>query len=109
MDTKKGKLSIKPVQRVQLPPNWPNNTWKALHTAFNEIHRQNASGLSFEELYRTAYNMVLHKYGDMLYKGLQQVVDEHLSTVSQRVSSAHDENFLSELDKVWGDHKVSMS
>jgi hypothetical protein len=30
-------------------------TWKVLEDAINEIHNQNASGLSFEELYRWAH------------------------------------------------------
>ena len=41
--------------------DFANRTWQTLHDAIREIHRQNASGLSFEELYRNAYNMVLHK------------------------------------------------
>ncbi|CAI5526714.1 unnamed protein product [Closterium sp. Naga37s-1] len=35
-----------------------------LEGAIYRIYNHNASGLSFEELYRNAYNMVLHKYGD---------------------------------------------
>jgi cullin 3 len=30
----------------------PAKTWKILEDAIHEIHNQNASGLSFEELYR---------------------------------------------------------
>ena len=52
--------------------------------------------------------MVLHKYGDLLYNGLKQVVDEHLKEVAVGVSSAIDENFLNELNKAWSDHKISM-
>jgi len=64
--------------------------------------------LSFEELYRNAYNMVLHKYGDMLYDGLKGVVNDHLKVIALNVASAVDENFLSELNKSWNDHKISM-
>ena len=39
-------------------------------TAIGEIHNKNASSLSFEELYRNAYNLVLHKHGDLLYAGV---------------------------------------
>ena len=35
--------------------------WKSLRRAIDEIHNKNASVLSFEELYRNAYNLVLHK------------------------------------------------
>ena len=60
-------------------------------------NRANASGLSFEELYRNAYNMVLHKYGDLLYQGLCEVVDEHLASVAESIHT--NENFLAELHK----------
>lgn len=55
-------------------------TWDLLKRAIQEIQRKNNSGLSFEELYRNAYTMVLHKHGDKLYSGLKQVVVEHLQT-----------------------------
>ena len=89
-----------PITHVQMDPNYAQNTWKLLKGAIHEIHKQNASGLSFEELYRNAYNMVLHKYGDMLYQGLKEVVDEHLSLVAKDVAMSVDENFLVELNKV---------
>jgi cullin 3 len=53
-------------------------TWGLLKKAIQEIQRKNNSGLSFEELYRNAYTMVLHKHGDKLYAGLQEVVQHHL-------------------------------
>lgn len=57
--------------------------WDLLKRAIQEIQRKNNSGLSFEELYRNAYTMVLHKHGEKLYLGLKQVVTEHLqNTVS---------------------------
>ena len=35
-----------------MDPNYADKTWKVLEDAIAEIHNQNASGLSFEELYR---------------------------------------------------------
>ena len=43
--------------------------------------------------------MVLHKYGDRLYKGLQQVVDEHLKEVANDVAAANDDTFMDALNK----------
>lgn len=109
MATKKTKMIIKPFRnQVQMDPNYADNTWNLLKNAILEIHKQNASGLSFEELYRNAYNMVLHKYGDTLYNGLKSVVDEHLKGVANKVAAAIDDYFLQELNKSWQDHKVSM-
>ena len=50
-----------------------------LKNAIQEIQKKNNSGLSFEELYRNAYTMVLHKHGERLYNGLREVVTEHLT------------------------------
>ena len=72
-----------------------------------EIHRQNASGLSFEELYRNAYNMVLHKFGDKLYSGLTETITLHLKSVAGEVQAANDEQFLLELKDKWDKHKLS--
>ena len=55
-----------------------DNIWALLKNAIQEIQRKNNSGLSFEELYRNAYTMVLHKHGERLYTGLRDVVTEHL-------------------------------
>jgi len=109
MSGKKPKITIKHFRhQVQMDPEFANKTWNLLKGAIHEIHKQNASGLSFEELYRNAYNMVLHKYGDLLYSGLRQVVTDHLKEVSDNVSISLDNNFLNELNKAWSDHKVSM-
>jgi len=55
-----------------------NSIWTLLKNAIQEIQKKNNSGLSFEELYRNAYTMVLHKHGEKLYTGLREVVTDHL-------------------------------
>jgi len=57
--SKKTKINIKPFRnQVQMDPNYAGNTWKLLKNAIYEIHKQNASGLSFEELYRYIFMVV---------------------------------------------------
>lgn len=60
-------------------------TWEALKKAIGEIHKHNASQLSFEELYRSAYNLVLHKHGNLLYSGVAKVIHDHLALKAQLV------------------------
>lgn len=38
--------------RVVMDPKYADKTWKILEDAIHEIYNHNASGLSFEELYR---------------------------------------------------------
>lgn len=52
--------------------------------------------------------MVLHKYGEMLYNGLKQTVEDHLKDIATGVVGANDDNFLQDLNKAWNDHKISM-
>lgn len=52
--------------------------WRVLETALIEIHTKNASKLSFEELYRNAYKIVLKKKGDVLYEKVSQLEERWL-------------------------------
>ncbi|XP_055346043.1 cullin-3-like isoform X2 [Paramacrobiotus metropolitanus] len=86
-----------------------NDIWALLKSAIQEIQRKNNSGLSFEELYRNAYTMVLHKHGARLYEGLREVVTQHLGTqIRENVLKSLNDNFLTTLNQNWGDHTTSM-
>ncbi|KAL6724160.1 hypothetical protein Aduo_019073 [Ancylostoma duodenale] len=84
--------------------------WEMLKKAIQEIQRKNNSGLSFEELYRNAYTMVLHKYGERLYTGLKQVVEDHLRNYVRVkiVESLDSGNFLEVMNEAWSDHTTAM-
>jgi cullin 3 len=83
--------------------------WEMLKNAIQEIQKKNNSGLSFEELYRNAYTMVLNKYGEKLYTGLKEVVTEHLvHKVRRDVLESLNNNFLSVLNQAWNDHQTAM-
>ncbi|CAM9921785.1 unnamed protein product, partial [Ectocarpus sp. 12 AP-2014] len=71
-------------------------------------HNKNASSLSFEELYRNAYNLVLHKHGDLLYAGVRESVQAHLDEVGEIIATATDDRLLHDLSQQWGDHQVTM-
>ncbi|KAK0163798.1 hypothetical protein PV328_002492 [Microctonus aethiopoides] len=86
------------------------NIWALLKNAIQEIQKKNNSGLSFEELYRNAYTMVLHKYGERLYTGLKEVVTQHLENkVREDVLNSLHNNFLQTLNQAWHDHSTSMT
>ncbi|KEH24997.1 cullin 3B [Medicago truncatula] len=94
--------------RVVADPNYAEKTWKLLEHAIHEIYNRNASGLSFEELYRNAYNMVLHKFGEKLYSGLVKTVTAHLRQISQSIEAAQGDIFLEELNRKWVDHNKAL-
>lgn len=52
--------------------------WNTIKEAIHKIYKKEASSLSYEELYRTAYNLVLHKHGELLYNGVKTTTIELL-------------------------------
>uniref|UniRef100_A0AC35UAM8 CULLIN_2 domain-containing protein n=1 Tax=Rhabditophanes sp. KR3021 TaxID=114890 RepID=A0AC35UAM8_9BILA len=94
---------------VQNDPEFADRTWGLLRTAIIEILNQNNSGLSFEELYRNAYAMVLHKHGDHLYNGLKHELSIHLQTiVLPKIKEAFNDSFLDTLNKAWSNFTLAM-
>ncbi|ETN39534.1 uncharacterized protein HMPREF1541_05760 [Cyphellophora europaea CBS 101466] len=62
------------------------SSWNTLSTAFTEIHQKNASRLSFEELFRSAYKLVLRKKHEELYSKVTEFERAWLQgTVKERI------------------------
>ena len=94
---------------MTMDEKYVENIWNLLKEAIQEIQKKNNSGLSFEELYRNAYTMVLHKHGERLYSGLREVVTIHLEgEIRNDVLQALNNNFLQKLNLAWEDHQTSM-
>jgi cullin 3 len=83
-------------------------TWDALANAIDEIYNRNASQLSFEELYRNAYNLVLHKFGMLLYDGVTENISGHLLETVQRLADVPDSTLLEEMAATWSEHQITM-
>ncbi|KAI9803777.1 MAG: hypothetical protein M1825_001657 [Sarcosagium campestre] len=106
--------------------------WGILESAFREINTKNASELSFEQLYRTAYQMVILEKGDALYDRVKKFINTWLSenvldkirdslsgglvtvaaggvdnTTSYEKTLAG-EKFLTSLRESWQDHNLCM-
>ncbi|XP_055643671.1 cullin-3 [Toxorhynchites rutilus septentrionalis] len=105
---KEGKMRIRAFP-MTMDEKYVESIWSLLKNAIQEIQKKNNSGLSFEELYRNAYTMVLHKHGERLYTGLKDVVTQHLETkVREEVLRSFNCNFLQTLNQAWNDHQTSM-
>ena len=48
-----------------------STNWDTIRDAIHKIYMKEASTLSYEELYRTAYHLVLYKHGQMLYDNVK--------------------------------------
>uniref|UniRef100_A0A7S1C1S1 Cullin family profile domain-containing protein n=1 Tax=Bicosoecida sp. CB-2014 TaxID=1486930 RepID=A0A7S1C1S1_9STRA len=102
------KFVIKPRQQEVLNDEAARERWGVLKRAIHRILEQNASSLSFEELYRNAYNLVLHNQGNLLYEGVYDTVKQHLQKVAVKVADVPDDLLLAELNKQWGMHELTM-
>jgi cullin 3 len=80
-----------------------------LSEAIDEIHSRNASGLSFEELYRNSYNLVLHKHGHLLYDGVSEKVTRHLMRTAEILSETPDTVLMDAVAASFREHQITMS
>lgn len=107
-----------------------DTSWNVLASSLREIHTKNASKLSFEELYRNAYRLVLKKRGETLYIRVKEFEEEWLanevqpriidvlsptillaSSASTTVNEkrAAGEKLLAALKQAWEDHNLCMN
>jgi cullin 3 len=107
--------------------------WDILRLALREIHTKNASKLSFEQLYRASYKIVLKKKGDLLYEKVKEYEEQWFASevmpqvraliTNQLIAIATGgvlgttanerrvtgEKFLRGLKDAWEDHNLCMN
>ncbi|TFK40341.1 Cullin [Crucibulum laeve] len=120
--SRRGKPKIKPPKKHG-PDFSIDRTWSELSKNIREIQNHNAQNLSFEENHRFAYNMVLNRQGEMLYKGVNTLVAENLDKLAEEQmvpvfpaggindpmqQSQEGELLLKALRGVWDDHISNM-
>ena len=104
------KITIRSLPKAQKQDaSWAQNTWGVIKGALTEIYSKNASALSFEELYRSAYNMCLYKFPELLYKNVGEAIKSQCGAIVGPVAEAHDDRFLETLNATWNEHKMSMN
>jgi len=101
---------IRPFRSQQrLTEEQASEIWDNLRSAMRQIYNANASKLSFEELYRNSYNLVLHKYGDLLYNGVKQEIAGFLKEMVEKIAKASDDTLLSAVTQAWRSHTLTMA
>ncbi|KAL8757785.1 MAG: hypothetical protein Q9184_004123 [Pyrenodesmia sp. 2 TL-2023] len=77
----RGRGKIRPPRRNILDSGEVDfeQDWKSLSSSLREIHTKNASTLSFEQLYRNAYKLVLKKKGEPLYNKVKEFEQDWLT------------------------------
>ncbi|CAB9522036.1 Cullin-3 [Seminavis robusta] len=109
MSDSKKRFNIKPFRtHVPMDRNAAQQIWEILANAIDEIYNRNASQLSFEELYRNAYNLVLHKHGTLLYDGVTEKLSSHLLNTVNRLADIEETKLLDEMASTWSEHQITM-
>lgn len=80
-------------------------SWEVIRDAIQKIYAQKASQLSYEELYRMAYNLVLHKHGEMLYDNVKKTTIDMLEPIKQSLLNMPQEELVQEINKIWDKQK----
>ncbi|XP_063941565.1 cullin-3B-like [Daucus carota subsp. sativus] len=99
MDNNQKEQNFK--RRKVVDAKYAEKIWKKLEHAINEIYNHNGRLLSYHELYRDAYEMVLHNFGEMLYTGVESTMTNRLREISKRLAEAEGDLFLEEVFKNW--------
>lgn len=85
-------------------------SWKLLSLAIKLIQEKNVSELSYEQLYRMAYTLVLKNYGTKLYDNVSQQIKQHLlqRRLHLVLSDMDEAGFLKEITVEWNEHLQAM-
>ena len=82
--------------------------WNTIREAIHKIYAKEASTLSYEELYRTAYNLVLHKHGEILYQGVRNTTIELLQPIVEKLNKCSEDDLIRRINEIWKDIKLSI-
>lgn len=94
-----------------------DKTWTVLAGAIDQIQQKNVSNLSYEQLYRKAYLLVLRKHGARLYDSVSKTVAKHLLNRRQqlvqdyadnRLNASQNEDFMRAVLVEWDGHLQAM-
>jgi len=96
-------------QNSDMSKHQAKNVWTGLQRGIQEIQNGNASTLRFEELYRNAYTLVLHKHGELLYDGVEKTIGNKLYRTAQEVEKTTDNQLIEVIVAKWNNHKLTMT
>lgn len=106
--TNKYALRNDKIRDTQMSSDQAQQNWNTIRDAIHKIYAKQASTLSYEELYRTAYNLVLHKHGEILYQGVRNTTIELLQPIVHRLARCSDEDLIKKINQVWAEVKLSI-
>ncbi len=110
MAANKKKFSVKPFKHTAYDPAAETESLNKIKDAISLVFLRRESALSYEELYRTAYHLVLNKSGDKLYACVRKEISDYLNNIVHlKIHRTEDDVvMMKELCDSWERHKVSI-
>ncbi|KAK8775858.1 hypothetical protein V5799_030797 [Amblyomma americanum] len=86
------------------------NLWQALRRAILGILEKGESGWQLEDLFLSAYAMVVQEQEALLHGGLREVVTDHsVNKVRPGILASPHDAFLRTPNQAWNDHRTRMN
>lgn len=106
----KKKFNVKPFKHTAYDPAAETESLNKIKDAISLVFLRRESALSYEELYRTAYHLVLNKSGDKLYACVRKEISDYLNNIVHlKIHRTEDDVvMMKELCDSWERHKVSI-
>lgn len=92
------------IEKVDVPA--AKEIWRTINVAIDDIYTKNVSHHKFEVLHRSAYKLIVHRHGDLLYNETCEAITRHLRVFLKLVLDATNDKFLDVLTSVWDDHVI---
>ena len=105
MDSRLGFRSTE----LAMTPEVAQLNWEGLQRAIRQIYDHESSQLSFEVLYRTAYELCLNRYGELLYNGVHDELSLCCQSIASRLADFTDESLVSSVIAAYADFRISLA
>ena len=104
------KLALPQLQNLQKAA-WDDNVakskWAPIEEAIEHIFQCNQSSSSFQQLYTTAYQLVLRNHGQFVFESLKDCMRRRILTQAEVVASSNESTLLSNLIEQWKKHVLT--
>ncbi|KAJ7522610.1 hypothetical protein O6H91_18G019400 [Diphasiastrum complanatum] len=108
LDQKIRSFKLKIPEFKKMSKTDSDRSWEVLEDAISQILTLNVKYLSFEQIYRTVYSMVLYRCGEVVYRGFVNMMARHLQRIATTLEAVPGSLFLEELNRRWTSYIQSL-
>ena len=94
---------------MPVPKDQAEEIWRSLEKCISQIFDFQAFKLSFEELYRKAYDLVIHKYGELLYNGVGESFKGQSLLIFSQLQNETPQLLFENFFRSWTDYKSAIN